>query len=384
MKNINKPALELHYSNFVYDYYPLALPLSVDSEMLGYMDEAIKKQVNGNAIIYSFFKSYLKRIEAGGEAGQAMKDKLEGLIRKTGVNCIALTLGDASKPLDEYESILDSLAWWERFRRGFDLIELACSAREIEALYKNDKVSLLFALQDLGCIDQELTRIGTLYNRGVRIAQLTYNGPNSIGFGCAVPSDEGLTDFGREAIKEMNRLGMVVDLSHCGPKTTAEAMAASLLPPAVTHSSSAAVFPHARAKSDEFIRDLAERDGFFGVYTVPFFLTDQVNPGFDIFLRHLEHVIELMGIERVGIGSDWGLWSPDVPRELLDAMLEAARKMGFNQGMNLTLGTSVGGLQDYTDWYKITEALVGAGYSEEEIRGLIGENFLDYLKRARV
>jgi len=384
MEKTNDPALGLHYSSFVYDYYPLALPLSVDEEMLSYMDDALQKQVNGNAVIYEFFRFYLRRLEEGGESGQAMKDKLESLVREAGVNCIALTLGDASKPLDEYESIIDSLDWWERFRRSFEHLKLARSSREIEKLYQSDKLSLIFSLQDLGCIAQEISRIKTLYERGVRIAQLTYNGPNSIGFGCAVPSDEGLTDFGREAIEEMNRLGMVVDLSHCGPKTTAEGIAASKSPPVVTHSSSSVVFPHARAKSDEVIRDLAEKDGFFGVYTVPFFLTDQVNPGFDIFLRHLEHVIGLMGIERVGIGSDWGLWSPDVPKELLDAAMEAARKMGFSKGMNLTLGTSVGGMQDYTGWYRITEALIGAGYSEDQVRGLIGGNFFNYLKRAGV
>lgn len=375
-------AAEIHFSNFVHDYYPLALPLSVDEEMQRFMREAIQKQMNGNAVIYEFFKFYLKRLEEGGETGRAMREKLEDLVNRTGVNSVTLTLGDASKPLDDYESIKNSLDWWERFVRVFDLFQPVHSEKEIEELYKKAKVSLIYALQDLGCIAEDFSRLEYLYGRGVRVAQLTYNGPNSIGFGCAVPEDGGLTGFGRGAIAEMNRLGMVVDLSHCGPVTTLEGIAASDRPPAVTHSSCKEVFPHARAKSDDAIRALAEKDGFFGVYTVPFFLTDQVNPGFDIFLRHLEHAVGLMGIERVGIGSDWGLWSPDVPMELLDAMMEAARKMGFSKGMNLTLGTSVGKIKDYTEWSKITGALVDAGYSDEEIKGLLGENFLTYLKRA--
>jgi len=150
----------------------------------------------------------------------------------------------------------------------------------------------------------------------------------------------------------------------------------------VTHSSCSAVFSHGRAKTDDALRALADKDGYFGVYAVPFFLTDRENPDFSIFLEHLHHAIDLAGIKRVGIGSDWGLWSPDVPAELLNAIMEAARKMGFGKGMNLNIGTSVGGMKDYTEWYRITAALVEAGFSREEIEGLVGGNFLAYLKRA--
>jgi len=151
-----------------------------------------------------------------------MREKLEALVRQAGVNCITLTLGDASKPLDDYESILSSIDWWERFLESFDLFSQVRTEAEIEAVYSEGKISLFFALQDLGCIGNEILRLEALYDRGVRIGQLTYNGANSIGSGCAVPTDGGLTEFGKKAIREMNRLGIAVDLSHCGPVTTLE------------------------------------------------------------------------------------------------------------------------------------------------------------------
>jgi membrane dipeptidase len=147
------------------------------------------------------------------------------------------------------------------------------------------------------------------------------------------------------------------------------------------------VYDHFRGKTDEELRALSDADGYFGLYLMPGFLTgdegpDGTGPGFDILLRHLEHAVEILGPERVGIGSDWGLWSPDVPPELSQAMVDAALKMGFTKEMGIVAGVSVGGMKDYSEWPLITGALVSSGrWSDEQIRGFLGGNFLDYLRR---
>ena len=97
----------------------------------------------------------------------------------------------------------------------------------------------------------------------------------------------------------------------------------------------------------------------------------------------MRHAIDIVGEGRVGIGSDWGLWSPDVPECLTQAMVDAAYRMGFKKDMNVRAGVSLKGMNDYTDWIVITEALVEAGFDDGEIKGLLGVNFLNFLKRAR-
>jgi membrane dipeptidase len=234
----------------------------------------------------------------------------------------------------------------------------------------------------MGCMGNELDRIDSLFGAGVRMGQLTYNRSNTIGSGIAEDPSKGLTPFGREAVKRMNSVGIVVDLSHCNMRTTLEGIEASGTPAAISHSSCKSVYNHARAKSDEELRALSANKGFFGLYTVPFFLTDEENPDFSIFIRHLEHAIGIMGIDNVGVASDWGLWSPDIPPELVEASKAAAYKMGFSKDMKLSVGTSLKGMADYTDWIRITEALVKAGYSKEQLAGILGGNYLAFLGRA--
>ena len=146
----------------------------------------------------------------------------------------------------------------------------------------------MFALQDGGCIGEDLKRLDSLYDSGVRIVQLTYNGANAIGCGCAGPPGEGLTDFGRIVVARMNKFGIIVDLSHCNYQTTMDGIEASRKPVAITHSACRAVFDSARAEKGPAreLAALAEKDGYIGIFTLPAFITDNPEPEFDIFIKH--------------------------------------------------------------------------------------------------
>ncbi len=382
-RTVDEKELEtLHSNSFIHDYYPLALPLIVDASMKKDMHEALAKDANGNAIIYGFFETYLARMEAGGPSGAAMRTALEAAVKKAGVDLITLTLGNASRPLDDYGSILRSIAWWENMFRAFPLVEKCTNLQEVDSVRRRGKTGLMYALQDMGCIGSELDRVDSLFDAGVRMGQLTYNRSNTIGSGSAEDPSNGLSPFGREAVKRMNRVGMIVDLSHCNTRTTLDGIEASVKPVAISHSSCKSVYNHARAKSDEELQALSECKGFFGLYTVPFFLADEDDPDFSIFIRHLEHAIGIMGIDNVGVASDWGLWSPDIPPELVEASKAAAYKMGFSKDMKLTVGTSLKAMNDYTDWIRITEALVQAGFTGDHLAGILGGNYLRFLGRA--
>jgi len=374
-------AQSIHYGCFIFDYYPLGLPLIFDESIMEYVDRCIAGKVDGNAAIMGLLRIYADRMEQGGEIGAKTGQRLEEAIRKTGVNCIAATMADGSGPLDDYASVLRSISLFKRICGSLDCLEHVRTPGEAELAYARGKTGLLFALQDGGCIGEDLGRLDDLYDAGVRIMQLTYNGPNAIGCGCAGPPDAGLTDFGRSVVARMNEIGIVVDLSHCNYQTTMDGIEASTRPVAVTHSGCRAVFDSVRGKTDRELAALAEKDGYIGILTLPSFITDNPEPDFDIFIEHVRHAIDVAGIGRVGIGSDWGLWSPDVPKGLTQAMVDAAYKMGFKKEMNVRAGVSLKGMTDYTDWIVITEALVGAGFGDEQIKGLLGGNFLSFLGR---
>lgn len=150
----------------------------------------------------------------------------------------------------------------------------------------------------------------------------------------------------------------------------------------VSHSACKSVFPHDRGKSDEEIKALAEREGFFGVLFVPSFIGTDPEPPFDVVIDHLRRAADMLGVERVGIGSDWGVWSPDVPAELREDIIESAvTNLGMSRGMNLSAGKAPGGMKDYGDMHLLTEALWNAGFTSEEIKGIVGENFLRFWLR---
>jgi membrane dipeptidase len=177
----------------------------------------------------------------------------------------------------------------------------------------------------------------------------------------------------------MNELGIVVDTGHCGIQTTLDAMDASSQPIAISHSGSRVVYDHPRNKTDDQMRALADHDGYMGVYTVPYFICNDPDPQLDIFLAHFEHCANLVGLERMGIGTDWGSWSLDLPARLRAGVEEVFATRGF-QGYRQA--HTVGELVAYTDWIHITRALVSRGYRDAEVQGILGGNFLRFLRRA--
>lgn len=380
-----KKAAQIHYGNFVWDYYPLGIPLIIDKQINDYVSEELAHNVNGANILCDLPYLYLEDMESGSERGILLKNKLEKSIAKSGVNCVSLTMGNTSRPLNDYKNVTASIAWWKRFFRTFDLMVECHTPEEVEEAYKKGKVSVIFCLQDGGCIGADIGVLKSLHEMGVRFIQVSFNKANSIGHGSTEPKEKGLTAFGKEVIKQMNELGIIVDVGHSNYQTTLDAINVSNKPVMVSHSACKSVFMHGRSKTDEELKALAEKDGFFGLLLVPSFISAEPNPGFDVVIRHLRHAVSIMGIDRVGIASDWGHWSPDTPKELTEAIVEAAiNNLGLSQKMNLVAGTAPGAMKDYSDMYMITEALVEAGFKEDEIKKLIGKNFIDFWKRATV
>jgi membrane dipeptidase len=175
---------------------------------------------------------------------------------------------------------------------------------DITAAKRDNKIGVMPGFQHTTFFENDLDRLEMFRNLGVRIVQITYNTRNAFGDGCLEPGNAGLSQAGVALIKRMNDLGIAVDVSHSGYRTTSDGIAASSKPVLVTHSGCAAVYAHPRNKPDEVMKALADRGGYFGVYLMPFLVASPTVPTRRHVLDHLVHAINICGADHVGVGSD--------------------------------------------------------------------------------
>ena len=212
------------------------------------------------------------------------------------------------------------------------------------------------------------------WEAGLRMVQLTYNSKNTIGCGCTDPENSGITEFGRDAIALMNEIGIIVDTSHCGERTTIDACNMSTMPVVASHTAAAQVNPHDRCKSDEELLAIAESGGVTGVVAVPFFLSKASTVSINDMLDHIDYIAGLTSPEHVAIGTDW---PSQIPYSVLEDVFEdMISGVGFRQEHNVNPTALVDGFRDYLDFPNITRGLVSRDYSDNEIRGILGANFL--------
>jgi membrane dipeptidase len=166
------------------------------------------------------------------------------------------------------------------------------------------KIGIMPGFQYTSFLEEKVDRIDMFRQLGVRIMQLTYNNRSVFGDGCLEPGNAGLSKAGIAAVKKMNEIGVAVDMSHSGYRTTSEAIAASTKPVLITHSGCAAVYAHPRSKPDEILKALADRGGYFGVYLMPYVVASPTVPTRQHVLDHVVHAINVCGADHVGIGSD--------------------------------------------------------------------------------
>lgn len=189
-------------------------------------------------------------------------------------------------------------------RENADLVTLARSSEDIVQAKRRDKTAIILGFQNAHAFEDHLGHIEAFHDMGVRVVQLCYNTQNLIGTGC-YERDGGLSDYGREVVAEMNRVGMLIDLSHVGGKTSEETILASRQPVAYTHCLPAGLKAHPRNKSDEQLKFIADHGGFVGVTMFPPFLKRGIESTVDDYVEAIGYVINLIGEDCVGIGTDF-------------------------------------------------------------------------------
>lgn len=300
-------------------------------------------------------------------------------LREGNVSAVNLTI---RSPIDNFETTFDAFAAW-RARcadpaSGWLLVERGA---DIDRARSEGKVGLIMGWQDTKMLGDKVERLEAFQRLGLRIVQLTYNEATPVGDGCLERRNAGLSNFGFEVVAEMNRLGLAIDLSHTGEQTCLDTAAATKQPILLTHANARAVTDRVRNKSDEVIRAVARTGGVIGVSLHGFMNWDgnPANPPtLDLFLRHLKHVVDLVGIDHVGFGNDMAaLSSPDKANDILG--MSFTRYAGATADYIRAFGNTLE--KRYPDELnnprflsRKTDALLKAGYSEGEVEKIMGQN----------
>lgn len=293
----------------------------------------------------------------------------EAMFRSSGITAFhhAMGIGGA----DATENVLAFLAAWQGFAgRNAQLFSLVGTAADLDRAKTQRKIAVIMGVQNAEHF-REAKDVKRFYQLGQRCAQLTYNSQNLIGSGSTDRVDGGVSDFGAEIIKAMNETGMLIDVSHCGDRTTLDAIELSPQPIAITHSNCRALNDHPRLKTDEAIVKLAAKGGVMGITGVRMFVRNQEPTTVEHVVDHIEHVVKLVGIEHVGFGSDADLNGyDDMPADQLKELRDSYKaSYAFRERIDTD------GLDHPRKIFDLTEALIRRRYSDENITAILGGNF---------
>ena len=272
------------------------------------------------------------------------------------------------------ETMANIARWNGWFRAHDDLIVKARTAADIRHAKQEGRTAIILGFQNTSAFEDKLGAVELFKDAGVGIAQLTYNTQNLAGCGCYESRDSGLSDWGRELVAEMNRVGMLIDLSHVGSRTAEDTIRESAKPVAYTHCLPSSLKQHPRNKSDEELRFIAERGGMIGVTMFPAFLKRGMESTVDDYVEAIEHVVSVAGEDHVAFGTDITQGHGQEFFEWITCDKGEARKLvDFGEIAGLE------GVETIGDMPNLTRAMERAGWAHARIRKVMGENWLRFL-----
>ena len=298
-----------------------------------------------------------------------------GPFRESGIDVYHIAVGTGGP--DAYDQTLRFLSLWNGLiAHHSDWLTRIDSPESLAGIKKSGKLGILLGLQNSEHF-RTPADVDLFYSLGQRISLLTYNSRNLIGTGSTERTDSGISDFGVAVIQRMNKVGMAVDVAHCGEMTSMDACTVSLQPVLITHANCRALNPHPRCKSDEAIKKMAATGGVMGITGVRMFVTAQEPTTIEDALNHYDHVAKLVGVEHVGVGSDIDLHGYDALPDPMRKALHASYKSSYA----FRDKDDIEGLDHPKRFYDIAQGLVRRGYSDNDIAGVLGGNFERVLKK---
>ena len=225
-------------------------------------------------------------------------------IRESGLTAMNFTVGSVGRYANDYEETVKNIAYWDReIAANAQVLVKITRGAQIDEAKRSGRLGIIYGFQDTTMYGENLDRFDEFHDFGVRIVQLTYNRRNLMGDGCLEPGNAGLSRLGRDMVARMNEKSTLVDLSHCGQRTTHEGIDASKKPVAITHSGCAAIADMPRNKHDEELKLLAGRGGVIGIYIMPYLRNEGQVMAEDV-IKHIEYAVNICGEDHVGIGTD--------------------------------------------------------------------------------
>ena len=297
-------------------------------------------------------------------------------IRSAGTTAVCVSLSGQSGGF--FEAVEEMNVYYNMVGTFPKETMIALTTEDIKQAKKEGKLAIIFAFQNATPVEDDwVNRLPLFHRNGLRVVQLTYNEVNKLGTGCFEPFDQGLKLTGIQVVRELNRLGIVIDLSHVGVKTSLDAIELSTKPCIFSHADCRSLNDSRRNKTDEQIRAIAEKGGVIGLTPYAPFCepNKQKRPTLDDYLRHMEYAINLVGTDHVGIGTDiaehWAVrWAGGTPRRYPDMTRDYTWETIYAQGFH-----SVSCIGD------VLEALLKRGYSEEDVKKIAGGNFMRVFKQ---
>lgn len=291
-----------------------------------------------------------------------------------GMDAIHITVGYH----EDFDGVVRNLGEWNTWIERFpDMLARATTTQDILRARADGKTAILFGLQNPLAIGADLRRVEVLHQMGIKFCQVTYNQQSLLGAGCFEPNDSGLTDFGVEAVLEMNRIGMVVDLSHAGPKTCLDVIKTSKRPVAITHANAKYWRDVPRNWDHELMQALSETGGAFGFSLYPHHLKNGSDCSFQEFADMVAHVTETYGAGMFGIGSDL---CQDQPDSVVNWMRNGHwRKVPVTA---VTFPKQPNWFRDNRDFDGIEKGLVDHGLDAGIVAGIMGQNWFNFFERS--
>lgn len=295
----------------------------------------------------------------------------------TAINATTATLENFVETLDHITR------WLQHFKTYQDVLLPVHRVDDILQAKRESKVGIILGFQNSTPIENDLDRLALFHALGVRIIQLTFHERNLLGSGCHERRDDGLSHFGLDAVKEMNRLGILIDLSHVGVRSTLEAIEASEQPMAITHANCRSYFEHPRNKTDEAVRLLAQKGGVIGATAITPFLRTGFDSTLEDYVDAIDDMVNRVGINHVAIGTDFTQDQPESFWKYIGSQQGtkypatfADRYVRYND-----VSFYPESLKTPDDLPNLAFALLKRGFSTEDVKKILGENWLRLFRK---
>ncbi len=283
---------------------------------------------------------------------------------------------------EDYDEFLERLKQWQtHFKENSDLIFMGKDFKDIEKAKKERKTAIFFGFQNCSPIEDDINLVQKVHEHGCRFMQLTYNNQSLLATGCYEKTDSGVTNFGKETIKEMNRVGIVIDMSHSAEKSTFDAIDLSLKPIAITHANPLFWHKAKRNKSNDLLKALSESGGMLGLSLYSHHLKNGKDCSLQSFCEMVAKTADIMGTKKIGIGSDLCLNQPD-------NIVEWMRNGTWTKTKNYGEGSkNKPGFPEQPKWFEdargfknLEIGLKEIGFKDQEIDDILGNNWFRFYK----